>query len=101
MMTFIRAFFYLLALPALIGVLLGYFGSVHASLNSFAHFRLHLAVIAAAGGLLLMLVRRKAAGFLVIASALVSLAFHADDFGLSAMKTGARAGAELSATGSD
>ncbi len=94
MMTFIRAFFYLLALPALIGVLLGYFGSVHASLDSIAHFRLHLAVIAAAGGLLLMLVRRRAAGFLVTASALVSLAFHAEQIPgqlISAMHGQARA----------
>ena len=80
-MKFIRALFYLLALPALAGVLFGYFGSVHASLDSLAHFRLHLAVIAALAGLLLMLVRRKAAGFLVILSALTSLVFHVDDLG--------------------
>ena len=75
-MKFIRAFFYLITLPAIFGVLFGYFGSVHPSLDSLAHFRLHLAVIAAAGGLLLALSRRKAIGFLVIFSALFALSFH-------------------------
>lgn len=77
-MKLLRALLYLLALPALAGVLFGYFGSVHASLDSLAHFRMHLAVIAAAGGLLLMLVRRKAVGFLVVFTALFALAFHTD-----------------------
>ncbi len=77
-MKFLRAILYLIALAALLGVLFGYFGSVHPSLDSLAHFRLHLGVIAVLGGLLLMLVRRKAAGFLVILSALFSLAFHTD-----------------------
>jgi endonuclease/exonuclease/phosphatase (EEP) superfamily protein YafD len=80
-MKFLRALLYLITLTALAGVLFGYFGSVHPSLDALSHFRLHLAVIAAAGGLLLMLVRRKAAGFLFVFSALFALAFHIDQFG--------------------
>jgi endonuclease/exonuclease/phosphatase (EEP) superfamily protein YafD len=80
-MKFLRALLYLITLPALAGVLFGYFGSVHPSLDSLSHFRLHLAVIAAAGGLLLMLFRRKAVGFLAVFSALFALAFHIGQFG--------------------
>jgi hypothetical protein len=58
-MKFLRAFLYLVTLPAIMGVLFGYFGSVHPSLDSLAHFRLHLAVIAGTGGLFMMLVQRK------------------------------------------
>ena len=79
-MSFLRALLYLIALPAITAVLLGYFGSVHPSLDSFAHFRLHLTAIAALGGLMLMLVRRKAIGFLVIFAALFALAFHTGQF---------------------
>jgi endonuclease/exonuclease/phosphatase (EEP) superfamily protein YafD len=80
-MKFLRALLYLITLSALAGVLFGYFGSVHPSLDSLAHLRLHLAVIAGLGGLLLMLARRKALGSLVIFSALFSLAFHIGQFG--------------------
>jgi endonuclease/exonuclease/phosphatase (EEP) superfamily protein YafD len=80
-MKFLRALLYLIALPAIMGVLFGYFGSVHPALDTLSHFRLHLAVIAAAGGLLLMLVRRKALGSLLIFSALFSLVFHISQFG--------------------
>ncbi len=79
-MKFLRALLYLITLPALAGVLFGYFGSVHPSLDSLSHFRLHLAVIGAAGGLLLMLVRRKAVGSLALFSALFSLSFHTEQF---------------------
>jgi endonuclease/exonuclease/phosphatase (EEP) superfamily protein YafD len=97
-MNFLRALLYLITLPALAGVLFGYFGSVHPSFDSLAHFRLHLAVIAALGGLLLMLVRRKAIGFLAIFSALFSLAFHTDQFlDLAAGKYGARIGNQIQA----
>jgi endonuclease/exonuclease/phosphatase (EEP) superfamily protein YafD len=80
-MKFLRALLYLITLPALAGVLFGYFGSVHPSLDSLSHLRLHLAVIAAAGGLLLMLFRRKAVGFLAVFPALFALAFHIGQFG--------------------
>jgi endonuclease/exonuclease/phosphatase (EEP) superfamily protein YafD len=80
-MKFLRALLYLITLPALAGVLFGYFGSVHPSLDSLSHFRLHLAAIAAAGGLLLMLFQRKAVGFLAVFPALFALAFHIGQFG--------------------
>ena len=97
-MKFLRALLYLITLPALAGVLFGYFGSVHPSLDSLAHFRLHLAVIGAAGGLLLMLVRRKAVGFLAIFSALFSLAFHTNQFvDLAGLNIGARLGNQIQA----
>jgi endonuclease/exonuclease/phosphatase (EEP) superfamily protein YafD len=80
-MKFLRALLYLLAMSSLAVVLLGYFGQVHASLDSLAHFRLHFAVLAAVFGLVLMPVRRKAFGFLVIFSALIPLFSHMDEFG--------------------
>ena len=95
-MKFLRALLYLAALPALAGVLFGYFGTVHPSLDSLAHFRLHLAVIAALGGLLMMLVRRKAIGLLVIFSALLPLAFHTGQFpDLADLKLAERIGSRL------
>jgi endonuclease/exonuclease/phosphatase (EEP) superfamily protein YafD len=97
-MKFLRALLYLITLPAILGVLFGYFGQVHPSLDSLSHFRLHLAVIAALGGLLLMLVRRKAIGSLVIFSALFSLAFHTGQFvDLAGWKIGNRIGIQLQA----
>lgn len=80
-MFFLRALLYLIALPALAVVLLGYFGSVHASLNSFSHFRLHFAALAAVCGIILVLIRRKAVGLLVTFSALIPLVFHMDQLG--------------------
>jgi endonuclease/exonuclease/phosphatase (EEP) superfamily protein YafD len=101
-MKFLRALLYLITLPAIIGVLFGYFGQVHPSLDSLAHFRLHLAVIAALGGLLLTLVRRKAVGSLVIFWALFSLAFHTGQFvDLAGLRIGDRLATQLQALAGD
>lgn len=75
-MRYLRLLFILLALPSAIALLLGYFGSVHPSLDSFAHFRLHLAAVMIAAGLLLMLVRGKAIGCLFILIAAMPLTAH-------------------------
>jgi endonuclease/exonuclease/phosphatase (EEP) superfamily protein YafD len=79
-MSFLRAIFLLLAILSATALLLGYFGSVHASLDSFAHFRLHLAALTVLAGLLLMLVRRKAIGFLFVLAALIPLGVHIEYF---------------------
>jgi endonuclease/exonuclease/phosphatase (EEP) superfamily protein YafD len=101
-MKFLRALLYLITLPALAGVLFGYFGQVHPSLDSLSHFRLHLAVVAALGGLLLMLARRKGIGSLVIFSALFSLAFHTGQFvDLAGLKIGNRLAVQLQALAGD
>jgi endonuclease/exonuclease/phosphatase (EEP) superfamily protein YafD len=75
-----RALFLLLAFLSGTALLLGYFGSVHPSLDSFAHFRLHLAVLTVLAGLLLMLVRRKAVGFLFVFAAAIPLFVHMEYF---------------------
>lgn len=79
-MALIRALFLLLAILSATALLLGYFGSVHPSLDSFAHFRLHLAAVTVLAGMLLMLVRRKAIGFLFVLAAAIPLLVHMEFF---------------------
>jgi endonuclease/exonuclease/phosphatase (EEP) superfamily protein YafD len=79
-MSFLRALFLLLAILSAAALLLGYFGSVHPSLDSFAHFRLHMAALTVLAGLLLMLVRRKMIGFLFLLAALIPLGVQIEYF---------------------
>jgi endonuclease/exonuclease/phosphatase (EEP) superfamily protein YafD len=84
-MTFLlktfRALLLVTAILTTTALLLGYFGSVHPSLDSLAHFRLHLAAVTALAGLLLMLSRRKAVGVLFALAAAIPLVVHMDYFG--------------------
>jgi endonuclease/exonuclease/phosphatase (EEP) superfamily protein YafD len=80
-MSFLRALLILFTLLSGTALLLGYFGSVHPSLDSFAHFRLHLAAVTVLAGLLLMLLRRKAIGVLFVLAALIPLGVHVQYFG--------------------
>ncbi|WP_368856592.1 endonuclease/exonuclease/phosphatase family protein [Chelativorans sp. ZYF759] len=48
---------------------IGFLGHLHPALDSFAHFRMHLVVLAAAGGAILLVLRRFGTGALLVFAA--------------------------------
>jgi endonuclease/exonuclease/phosphatase (EEP) superfamily protein YafD len=68
-----RAFVYLGSLLTLAALAAGYFGALHPALDSFSHFRLHLAVMTALLGLLVAALRRYWSGMALVAPGLLVL----------------------------